>query len=247
MKTNIKCGRLKLILIVVVFIIFLLPSCKQKIDPIVSNSELRYNPFGENVFVSNCATYDNTNLYTLDFKGNVYRTSGQDLKPIWKTGIDANGKEIIACKNGSVIIIKSSPFSWDEITYCRIDEERIMSFNSSGQKLMPKYPNANEHLISAISDGNNGAYLLITLQQMGSNIYDTKAEDVYLVHINDENMVEARLRLDNYFVKLASDKNGNLFGMTYKGNSHLTTGTSPKDSFMIVSFNKASLKHILYL
>lgn len=221
--------------------ILLFISCKQEIAPSSSESSLRYHPIGENKFIEYSATNNNHTLYSIVNGMTLYKTSGKELTKIWETELDAIGKEVIACKNGSVIVIKASPFSNNEITYCRIDADRIISHNTTGLRLMPNYQDYQEHFISGCGDGNNGAYLLVALQKFGIWPENMKGLDVFLIHINESNQVESRMSLKNHFLRLASDKEGNLYGLSFKDNDMSISGTSKKDSFMMVSFNKASL------
>lgn len=226
-----------------ILLLLLFPGCnKESFEP-ESKSELRYFPLGDNIYPAGIANADAGLLLAAYNDNRIMLCDGLTENFQWSSQIDGQVVGFTANKDGSVWVVKHSPFFWEEMTLCCLDSLGKLVFNTTGSKMIPSKPNNQEFYMSIASDGQNGVYFLIALLDFGVSPEKLLPSDIYLVHANNQNTIDMRLPLNEYFFRIQGDRDGNLYGLSHNTADFNPTGTGATDTFHLIKFDLAALNN----
>lgn len=219
---------------------FSLFSCKQEVPVQNTETDIRFDPLGQFEEVRLCVNVNNETNYLLTDLNQLYKTKGHYPEVEWKTPLPLYAKGIVPCKNESVIALTTSYFGYDLMSISRFGSDGNMQYSFPFDKFFDEYPNHFEHFITACSDGKNGAYILVALLEAGKWPGLLQKDEVFLVHLDDQNNF-TKIKLNDYYIRIASDPNGNLFGLRYQERYFNIQGAGEPDSFYIEAFDQTKL------
>lgn len=225
------------------FLLLVLSGCnKESFEP-ESKSMLRYFPFGDNIYPSGIINTDAGLLMTVYNDNRIMLCDGLTENFQWSSQVDGQIEGLTGNKDGGVWVVKHSPFFWEDMTVCRLDALGKLVFNTTGSKMIPSKPNNQEFCLSVASDGQNGVYFLIALLDFGVSPEKLLPSDIYLVHANNQNTIDMRLQLNEYFFRIEGDMDGNLYGLSHNTADFTPTGTGATDTFHLIKFDLAALNN----
>ncbi|MCB0735200.1 MAG: hypothetical protein KDC76_11490 [Bacteroidetes bacterium] len=183
----------------------LFSGCSTEVPESTHESDLRYAPFGDQYVLKSLRIDASSSLVALsDYS--IALISGKDAKIAWRSQqfFDVDGMVRLGDK-GYLIC---------EQWYDNVRAEGITLLNPAGEviqtssdtKLFPEEPNLHEDLVSAVSDGSGGAYLLYVLTDDTETIAKR-----FLLHFNTSLSIDQKIQLTDFYVYMTADEAGNLY------------------------------------
>lgn len=228
------------ILWILCILILSLDGCKQEVLPEVTDVDIVFEPLGEQEKVLSCKPGQGDINYLLTDFQRIIKTRGTNQDVEWSMNMPLFTRSIVPCKDESVIAITSSVYGYDLMYFSRIGKDGNMVYAFTADKLFDDYPNHYEHFINACSDGNNGAYALVALRENGKWPDQMRKDDVFLLHIDAQNNF-TKIKLNDYYLRIASDQQGNLYGLRYEEWYFYVQASEEPDSFYIEEFDMSQL------
>lgn len=192
-------------LILFTSILVLLSSCAKEYEPEPSTSDLKFFNYGEDNYVTSVHVLDDRNSLTSLNQNQLMLLEGDDAKQKWVGNVGL--RHLGACQLKGRGYLQISGYLDQSLSYSVYNNNGELEFDlGQTDRIFPEYSQYREILASVQSDGNGGAYLLVVLADEYSELFRN-----YIVHINNQNQVDRKVRLLGFFRYMTVDDGGNIF------------------------------------
>lgn len=186
---------------------FLLSQCRKESSTESLQHELHYEPFGKNFYATAAVGVNNQKLFTV-LNGNIlaqYNATAQST--LWTLNFDYSISGLVHNKDGSAFVMETqNEFAFNEsIEVYHVDAQGI---RTKLTELMPDHHHLKPFLLGAESDGANGFYALVLMEDYN---YPPSPAKRFLVHFNQGFKVDQRIELFPFYMYINTDEQGNLY------------------------------------
>jgi len=193
--------------ILLAFSVLIFTQCKKETSSISPPSQLKYEPFGSGIYPTSVKNKSDQKLLVVLNERTLASIVKDDLNPEWSTDFDFPINALVNNKNGSTTVIETdNMFQYDEkVNIYNVDDNGNKSYLT---ELMPNHHHLKQFLIGAASDGNNGLYAIVYLEDYNNPPQETRR---FLVHLNSNQIVDQRVELTEFYMYINSDIKGNIY------------------------------------
>lgn len=206
-KSTLKQSKPLLCALLFAFYLIIFAQCKKESSSTQAPSRIIYEPFGKGIYPTHIKNKTDQKLLVVLNERKLTQVHTSELSAQWSTEFEFPINALVNNKNGSTTVIETdNMFKYDE-------KVNIYNVDGNGNKtylteLMPEHHHLRQFLIGATSDGNNGLYAVVYLEDYNNPPQEKRR---FLVHLNNNLIVDQRIELTGFYMYITSDEQGNIF------------------------------------